>query len=418
MSYPDDRYEGMLPAPPPPPRISSTMENDGPAGGNSNFTSNSNGNSSTSIYRDDYYKSRRVYEERPERKFRHDNSLDRDRRDRPSHTSGFTNDSRGYDGRDGRNGRDNRDNREIRDCRDSRGDHKDGRDGKNRFNRDLDDRSGRHRSRSRSPYKRRSRGFHTASSRPTDNNINDNSDKDYSKNRRRRSRSNSRDRRNRRRSRSSSGGETNSWGKDHRHSDRSSHDRRHSKSSVYRSKPLNFSSSGSQMANDHDIEKRSMHEMPMESKPFSESHSEYEDNSGDDIESLSKKQIHREMEERLREHLAREGKVYPPPKPQPAFVNDGSFLERFKQMQEQQQKLTESTKPPEPEIIQKPTPVPVFGKRRGGKILKTGVVQKKRPVEEPETTKGTDAWSQYLREVQQYKNVICDADGVTRCLVK
>lgn len=399
MSYPDDRYEGILPAPPPPPRISSAMENDGTAGAGNHFTHN-NDNSSTSVYRDDNFKSR---------------TMDRDRRERSSHRSGFMSDSRGYDSRDGRTARDSRDNREIRDYRDSRGEHKDVRDGNKRYNRERDDRSSRRhrsrsRSRSRSPYKRHKRY----------------NDYEYSKNRRRRSRSNSRDRRNRRRSRSSSGGDTNSRGKDrhrsssisHRHSDRSSHDRRHSNSTIYRSKPLGFPSIGSSMPNDRVIDQKNINDLPMEAKPINESYSEYEDNSGDDIESLSKKQIHREMEERLREHLAREGKVYPAPKPQPAFVNDGSFLERFKQMQEQQQKLTEATKPPEPETIPKPTPIPVFGKRRGGKILKTGVVQKKKPVEEPEPTKGTDAWSQYLREVQQYKNVICDADGVTRCLVK
>lgn len=60
----------------------------------------------------------------------------------------------------------------------------------------------------------------------------------------------------------------------------------------------------------------------------------------DTDEPFDKERIHREIEAKLRETLAREGKVYPPPKPEashPVFANDGSFMELFKKMQGQQE---------------------------------------------------------------------------------
>lgn len=60
----------------------------------------------------------------------------------------------------------------------------------------------------------------------------------------------------------------------------------------------------------------------------------------DTDEPFDKERIHREIEEKLRETLAREGKVYPPPKVEashPVFANDGSFMELFKKMQQEQQ---------------------------------------------------------------------------------
>lgn len=164
---------------------------------------------------------------------------------------------------------------------------------------------------------------------------------------------------------------------------------------------------------------------------------------------FDKEKIHQEMEARLIQHLAREGKVYPPPKPQPAshpvFANDGSFLETFKRLQEQQHhhhhhhhhhqqhSIAHATNVAvatyhRPAV---PQPQPMFGKRRGGKILKTGIVEKPKVVDEssedPYASGGggggaantsTDAWSMYLHEVKKYKNVSCDADAKTRPLVK
>lgn len=145
---------------------------------------------------------------------------------------------------------------------------------------------------------------------------------------------------------------------------------------------------------------------------------------------FDKEQIHKEMQERLIRHLAREGKVYPPPKPQashPVFANDGSFLETFKRLQggdvgapsstyEQysvapQQRLQQQRQPPQQQ--------PMFGKRRGGKILKTGIVAKPKPIEEPDAAANkNDAWAMYLQEVKKYKSVSCDTDEKTRPLVK
>lgn len=152
----------------------------------------------------------------------------------------------------------------------------------------------------------------------------------------------------------------------------------------------------------------------------------------DDSIPIDKERIHQEMQERLRQHLAKEGKVYPPPKQpeasHPVFANDGSFLETFKKMQQQQQHVTQSIGMP---IVQNtitaikpdkpiPTPVPMFGKRRGGKILKTGIVQKPKVIEEDSngTSGSKDPWALYLQEVKKYKNSACDADTNTRPLVK
>lgn len=96
------------------------------------------------------------------------------------------------------------------------------------------------------------------------------------------------------------------------------------------------------------------------------------------------------------------------------FKNDGSFLEMFKKMQEQQQKAQEEAAPAAEEI-KKPI-LPTFGKRRGGKVLKTGLVQKIRQPRDEES--GTDAWSVYLKEVRRYKEACCDDDSKTRPLVK
>lgn len=94
------------------------------------------------------------------------------------------------------------------------------------------------------------------------------------------------------------------------------------------------------------------------------------------------------------------------------FKNDGSFLEMFKKMQEQQkaQETLASTEEKKPVV-------PAFGKRRGGKVLKTGLVQKVRLTTDEESN-AQDAWSVYMKEVRRYKEACCDDDSKTRPLVK
>jgi len=60
----------------------------------------------------------------------------------------------------------------------------------------------------------------------------------------------------------------------------------------------------------------------------------------------------------------------------------------------------------------------MVGKRRGGRVLKTGVVEKlKKP--EPDADSGPkDAWSLYMAEVKKYREANCEEEGKTRALVK
>lgn len=93
--------------------------------------------------------------------------------------------------------------------------------------------------------------------------------------------------------------------------------------------------------------------------------------------------------------------------------NDGSFLEMFKKMQEQTKKVEE--KKPE---IKKPL-FPFIGKRRGGRVLKTGLVKKAKAIDE-QTLDSTpkDAWSLYMQEVKKYRETSCEEERKTRPLVK
>lgn len=160
-------------------------------------------------------------------------------------------------------------------------------------------------------------------------------------------------------------------------------------------------------------------------------------------EPIDKEKIHREIEEKLRAALAKEGKVYPPPKAEashPVFANDGSFIEIFKKMQQAQQQSQQQIQAPitTPKALCTPIepkstiaavyvaatsagkpapPPPIVGRRRGGKILKTGVVAKPKAQGE-DSADPKDFWSIYLREVNKYKNNACDSDGGTRPLVK
>lgn len=107
-----------------------------------------------------------------------------------------------------------------------------------------------------------------------------------------------------------------------------------------------------------------------------------------------------------------------PPK-ENAFKNDGSFLEMFKQMQEQQ-KADEAAASASANEIKKPAPPP-FGKRRGGRVLKTGMVEKTKLADgnsDGASKEPQDAWSIYLKEVKRYKEACCYDDSKTRPLVK
>jgi hypothetical protein len=114
-------------------------------------------------------------------------------------------------------------------------------------------------------------------------------------------------------------------------------------------------------------------------------------------------------------------------------------LEMFKKMQEANNKTdpetveTPSSEPSVPEtstsVKQEGVPrqgaaVPrrgmaagIVGKRRGGRVLPTGMVKKQKREEEVEE-KPKDAWSLYMAEVRKYKEASCEEEGKTRPLVK
>lgn len=96
------------------------------------------------------------------------------------------------------------------------------------------------------------------------------------------------------------------------------------------------------------------------------------------------------------------------------FKNDGSFLELYKKMQEEQNK-TEAAKA---EASASEIKIPTYGKRRGGRVLKTGVVVKSKVGDDSEGGEPQDPWSIYLKEVKRYKEACCDDDSKTRPLVK
>lgn len=132
--------------------------------------------------------------------------------------------------------------------------------------------------------------------------------------------------------------------------------------------------------------------------------------------------VHEKMEDLLKAHFAAQGKIYPPPKVEkPAinaatgFANDGSFMEQFKKMQDDyKQQLEADKKRRTAEERLKSLPI---RRRGGGKILKTGIVAKTK-LNEDGSEVPADPWSNYLKEVQKYKNASCDSDSKTRPLVK
>ncbi|CAL8077924.1 unnamed protein product [Orchesella dallaii] len=84
------------------------------------------------------------------------------------------------------------------------------------------------------------------------------------------------------------------------------------------------------------------------------------------------------------------------------------------------------TKAPPPPVVEekekeeketkKAVPIMV-GKRRGGRVLPTGVV-KKQKVEDDGKKGKSDAWSQYMAEVRRYKDQSCTEERQNRPLVK
>lgn len=99
-----------------------------------------------------------------------------------------------------------------------------------------------------------------------------------------------------------------------------------------------------------------------------------------------------------------------------AFKNDGSFMEMFKKMQEQIPQP--ESQPTTSALEEKPVAPPplMVGKRRGGRILKTGIVAK--PKSEQQSDQPKDAWSLYMAEVKKYREVCCQEEDNTRPLVK
>lgn len=88
----------------------------------------------------------------------------------------------------------------------------------------------------------------------------------------------------------------------------------------------------------------------------------------------------------------------------------------FKKMQEEQQKAEAAKQ--EAGTSETKKPLPFFGKRRGGRVLKTGMVEKTRAMQDNELEHAQDAWSIYMKEVKKYKEACCDDDTKTRPLVK
>lgn len=130
-----------------------------------------------------------------------------------------------------------------------------------------------------------------------------------------------------------------------------------------------------------------------------------------------RKRIHEQMQERLRLLKEQEPKRIQHTKASSSkmtpFANDGSFLEMFKQMQQRFEQETEQEQKDQERLK-----LPMFGRRRGGKILKTGIVEKPKKIEENPADGPKDAWSLYLQEVKRYKNATCDPDAPSRSLVK
>ncbi|KAF2346490.1 hypothetical protein FHG87_022754 [Trinorchestia longiramus] len=128
------------------------------------------------------------------------------------------------------------------------------------------------------------------------------------------------------------------------------------------------------------------------------------------------------------------------------FKNDGSFLEMFKKMQDQKnQEQSESSDICKKEkqedanddqsektsfslgeqgsaqssSSRKSSFLSCVGKRRGGRVLPTGIVKKAKKSQQGEQEgEPNDAWSRYLNEVRKYREQSCEEEGKRRPLVK
>lgn len=203
-------------------------------------------------------------------------------------------------------------------------------------------------------------------------------------------RSRSRDRHQRHRSRSRSHSRRGKHTKDRRHRRSSSSDDRSSRST-----------SPSHSYRSH-RSKHSRRSRSRRSRSIS-------DLSTNDFEIKCEPEIKEEVEEEEEEEE-------PEPPKENAFKNDGTFLEMFKKLQEQKQ--AEEAAKQEASSSEGKRPLPMFGKRRGGRVLKTGMVQKTRNLQDSDINDPQDAWSVYMKEVKKYKEACCDDDSKTRPLVK
>lgn len=88
----------------------------------------------------------------------------------------------------------------------------------------------------------------------------------------------------------------------------------------------------------------------------------------------------------------------------------------FKKMQEQ--KAAEAAAKDTQAGTSAKRQLPAFGKRRGGRVLKTGVVEKPKTGDGDGEGAPQDVWSIYMNEVKRYKEACCDDDSRTRPLVK
>ncbi|KAG8238703.1 hypothetical protein J437_LFUL018393 [Ladona fulva] len=137
--------------------------------------------------------------------------------------------------------------------------------------------------------------------------------------------------------------------------------------------------------------------------------------------------------------------------PKNIFKNDGSFLKMFQLLQKESnsESAASSTETPPAEAsppsatasapstvsqsssqtsseqntsskdpAKKKSLMSFVGKRRGGKVLPTGVVKKQRKDDPVREGNPKDAWSQYMEEVRKYKELSCEEEEKTRPLVK
>lgn len=107
------------------------------------------------------------------------------------------------------------------------------------------------------------------------------------------------------------------------------------------------------------------------------------------------------------------------------FADDGSFLEMFKKMQQQNNKNDSKNVIKDIGAANEPktsveAPKPIEAKRKP-KVLKVGIINKKRNIDDAEDDaeqKGGSAWDHYMKEVRMYKAKFGDDEDKNRPLVK